>query len=120
MTIKYRIIEALKSGVCSIKFVKADGTERIMNCTRNLDLVPVEMWPKASMKYNENPTTDQIDVFDIDSRGWRSFKLSRLVSMDLHPDMDLFDELWEQVRSGYRQSIPEVFNLTGPKVEHYK
>lgn len=121
MTFKYHILEALMSGVCRITFTKVDGTVRTMNCTRNIEFVPAHARPPAAglnFKRSENPNSDQVDVFDMDKRQWRSFKMNNIISMDLRPDMDLFETIWSAVRQGYLDSIPPVFVLTEAAVDN--
>lgn len=57
----------------TVTFTKVDGTERVMNCTRNMSTIPVEFHPK-----NEDSvqSADNIRVFDLDVQGWRSFNFS--------------------------------------------
>ena len=124
MTFKYHILEALMSGVCRITFTKVDGTVRTMNCTRNLEFIPLHARPAKwsgggmNFKRSENPNSDQVDVFDMDKRQWRSFKMNNIISMDLRPDMDLFETVWSAVRQGYLDSIPPVFVLTEAAVDN--
>lgn len=121
MTLKYHILEALMSGVCRITFTKVDGTVRTMNCTRNIEFMPPHARPAAAglnFKRSENPNSDQVDVFDMDKRQWRSFKMNNIISMDLRPDMDLFETVWSAVRQGYLDSIPPVFVLTEAAVDN--
>jgi hypothetical protein len=55
----------------TVTFVKKDGTERVMNCTLQPDLLPaVELKEdKEPRKINDNVMA----VYDLDSKGWRSF-----------------------------------------------
>jgi len=114
MTIEQHIIEALMTGVCNIKFTKSDGTERVMKCTRNTDLIPESFRPKGS-EYKRNP--NQVCVYDIEKCGWRSFNMNNLISMDLDPDMDIFETIWYNIRHGYMEDIPSIFVLTEAATE---
>ncbi len=64
----------LAYGPTTVIFTKKDGTERVMNCTTNLELVPdepiVETVEKKEKKINE----DVMRVYDLDANGWRSFR----------------------------------------------
>jgi hypothetical protein len=58
-----------------VKFIKADGTNRIMRCTLNFDKIPrsdkpkkVDL-PKILKLLNTNKV---LHVFDLDKKGWRS------------------------------------------------
>ena len=79
----------------TIRFTKADGTERDMKCTLNWDLIP-ENPPMAVMSYSasivgrvdglvtesKKPRKESdpavIKVFDLEAQAWRSFRMDRL------------------------------------------
>jgi hypothetical protein len=65
------IKELLRDSVAEISFTKKDGTERIMKCTLQSNLIPEEHTPKGTSTAKEN--LDIINVFDLDKIGWRSF-----------------------------------------------
>ena len=89
-----QIVEAVKSlerhlhtGKLRVTFTKKDGTERVMLCTQNHALIPVEKMPKPA------PTVDAqgnavpvkaarpvpphlVVVFDLDKGEWRSFGIT--------------------------------------------
>ena len=65
----------LAFGPVTVTFSKKDGTERVMNCTTNSNLIPASpivesTEPKKEKKVNE----DVMPVYDLDARGWRSFR----------------------------------------------
>lgn len=66
----------LKTNQVTITFIKKDGTERVMNCTLQPELLPVVeiVEGKTPKKQSENT----MSVYDIDSKGWRSFTLKSL------------------------------------------
>lgn len=73
------LIEMLKNGPMSIVFTKVDGTQRLMNCTKNMSLVPGDKHPKGDGK----PTpANIIKVFDVDINEWRSFKYDSIISIN--------------------------------------
>lgn len=69
------LIEQLSKGIVTVSFTKKDGTERVMNCTRNSNLIPSEFQPKGETKH-ETESGDNIRVFDVEKQGWRSFNFS--------------------------------------------
>lgn len=73
---KNELLKKLASEVVSVTFTKKDGSERVMRCTKNLNLVPTEHQPKgeSSIEVKE----DNIRVFDVEKQGWRSFNYSSL------------------------------------------
>ena len=59
-----------------VVFVKSDGTERTMKCTRNFETIT------SSFSFNEKqpPMSDPvIKVFDIDIGQWRSFNINKVL-----------------------------------------
>lgn len=57
----------------TVTFTKKDGTERVMRCT----LQP-ELLPKVELKENSKPrkeSTTSMRVFDLDKNEWRSFTI---------------------------------------------
>ena len=73
----------LAFGPVKVTFTKKDGTERVMECTTAPSLVPEE---PAHMTNTDNPidfpvvkrekkiNEDICPVYDIESKGWRSFR----------------------------------------------
>lgn len=78
---KYALKEQLENGVVTVVFEKADGTERTMRCTLS-DLYVPQVEPQMLSEYDGNVAkparvlNDSVQrVWDIDSNGWRSFRL---------------------------------------------
>jgi hypothetical protein len=72
----------LKNGVCRVVFEKQDGTERVMHCTLSEDWVPVMDTFGVASKRASNP--DVLAVWDVDAKGWRSFRFDSIKSV-LYP-----------------------------------
>lgn len=68
--------ELLARGEVTVKFNKADGTERTMRCTKNFDMIPVDHHPAEheAVEYE-----DLLKVYDLDIGEWRAFKPSRVL-----------------------------------------
>ena len=65
----------LAFGPVKVTFTKKDGTERVMECTTALSLVPQEpvvegMTPKREKKVNEEVQS----VYDLENSAWKSFR----------------------------------------------
>jgi len=74
--------DLLKTNTVTVTFTKKDGTDRVMNCTLNPDMLPVvelkeDMIPKPERK----KSTTTIAVYDIDSNGWRSFTIKSITNV---------------------------------------
>ena len=65
----------LAYGPVTVVFTKKDGTEREMNCTTNSNLVPpVEVKESTEPKREKKPNDEVMPVYDLDAKGWRSFR----------------------------------------------
>jgi len=78
------VVEMLRNDVATVTFIKADGTERVMDCTLLNEVlsqrVPeVPKGEKPSKKKAPNPHT--LAVYDISADGWRSFRLDSVKSL---------------------------------------
>jgi len=79
----------------TVRFVKADGTERDMKCTLNWDLIPADVpmamtarvlvsvgglvtEEKKQRKAPKEPDPAVIKVYDLEAKSWRSFRMDRL------------------------------------------
>ena len=66
----------LFQGITTVTFTKVDGSERVMKCTLNEDYLPVPEQPEedAAPKPKRNLSPDVCRVWDIENKGWRSFR----------------------------------------------
>lgn len=69
--------QALVEDVVSVKFVKANGTVRDMNCTTSQKYIP--QLPSSESRSRQQPTKTVV-VWDIDAGDWRSFKCESVIS----------------------------------------
>jgi len=74
----------LAFGPVTLTFTKKDGTERVMECTTNPDLVPL-VEEKVHVTNTDNPidfpikkekkvNEEVMPVYDLEAKGWRSFR----------------------------------------------
>ena len=83
---KDELVEKLQQEVVQLKFTKADGSERLMICTKNIVHIPEDSRPKTEkvvkLDENGNPIeTDLITVWDMESQGWRSFNFGKVIEI---------------------------------------
>jgi len=83
---KDELLEKLQTEIVQLKFIKADGTERHMVCTKSIIHIPEEFLPKTDkvikLDENGNPIeTDLVTVWDMESKGWRSFNFGKLTEV---------------------------------------
>lgn len=73
----------LKNELCEVRFIKADGSKRIMYCTLLETFLPDEDYSGPSyetmLKRQNNPFL--ITVWDIEKMEWRSFTLDRFLRL---------------------------------------
>ena len=65
-----QIVLVLNSGVCSFKYTKKDGSERVAKGTRNPDVVREN---DATPKGTGVERNGVITYYDLDKAAWRSF-----------------------------------------------
>jgi len=74
-----RLLEDLD--IATVKFIKKDGSVRIMKCTINLKLVPKKDYPKGlkkgepwkpSQMMKRAEVHQQIRAYDLEKMGWRT------------------------------------------------
>ena len=87
---KEELLEKLQSGIVTVKFTKIDGTERVMVCTKSLELIPTEAHPVNTVlpKLDENGqpiVTQLVTVYDLEMKGWRSFLFNKVIEVDTEP-----------------------------------
>ncbi len=74
------LISILKEHICKISFTKLDGTVRVMKCTLKEGLLPIVSTdiPKPKKK----TSSEVIVVFDLEKKGWRSFRVDSYLDME--------------------------------------
>jgi hypothetical protein len=79
---KPELKDALKKGIVSVTFTKADGSKRTMHCTLNGELIPEDKRPIGnSVHLVKDP--DLFKVFDLDKQDWRSFRKERVLNYEV-------------------------------------
>ncbi len=73
--------QRLASGIVRVTFRKLNGDIRVMECTKNMDLVPPSMWPKGEIDPSDETRKTTIHVFDISAQGWRSIILENVIEV---------------------------------------
>ncbi len=73
------LVTQLQEGVKVVTFNKKDGSERVMTCTKSLDVIPEANHPTDGKAQKEG----LINVWDTSAQGWRSFYYDRVKSVDV-------------------------------------
>jgi hypothetical protein len=72
------LYNSLREGTLVVTFNKLNGDERVMTCTKKLDLIPEDSRPKTE----KTPPKGNVTVWDINAKGWRSFKYDRVTKIE--------------------------------------
>lgn len=64
----------LDFGPVTVTFTKVDGSERIMECTTNSELIPKVEQASSEPKKEKKKSDEAITVYDLQANGWRSFR----------------------------------------------
>jgi hypothetical protein len=75
---KEQIHEADRSGIINVQFTKKDGSLRAMRCSLQEKYLPPLM-NDTEITTKDNP--EVLAVWDIESHGWRSFRIDSVMSM---------------------------------------
>lgn len=73
---KYELKEKLENGVVTVVFEKVNGEERTMKCTLLNEYLPVSVEVEGKTTRTEGDNV--LSVWDIESQGWRSFRVDSL------------------------------------------
>lgn len=74
------LIDALQKETIKVTFTKANGDERVMTCTLQKELLPEVSNPADFQPKEEN--FEIVKVFDIDAKGWRSFRTDAITRVE--------------------------------------
>lgn len=91
---KDRLKELLQEGEVIVTFNKINGDTRVMSCTLNSNMIPVEFHPKVKeeqanqqsdnveMKKTEGKEDKVCVVYDVNAKGWRSFRWDNVTNVE--------------------------------------
>jgi hypothetical protein len=74
----------LEQNVLTVDFTKLDGDKRVMTCTLREDMKPHATKTDAMSQKKVREVSDAVvSVWDVNARGWRSFRYDRINSVDI-------------------------------------
>jgi hypothetical protein len=75
-----QVVEQLRKNVLLVKFTKVDGSKRTMRCT----LMPEHLPPPSEAKTTRRreKAAGQVVAYDLDKKGFRSFLVSNVESIE--------------------------------------
>jgi hypothetical protein len=78
------IVEQLRTKVVEVDFTKRDGSKRTMKCTLRVDMLPPPEKPVIDLtKPERKDNPEVIAAYDLESKGWRSFRLDSIESITI-------------------------------------
>jgi hypothetical protein len=80
------LIELLRDNVVVVTFTKVDGTERKMKCTLLAEYVPNAVTNSKVLLSDGGEggiNNNNISVWDIESSGWRSFRVESIKNVSI-------------------------------------
>lgn len=72
---------ALHSNEVTVSFIKKDGSERVMKCTLDPKVLPVE--PVIEGKTERKKSENTIAAYDLEAQAWRSFTIKSVKKVAL-------------------------------------
>ena len=68
-----------------IEFTKVDGSDRVMICTKNPEIITAEHMPNLAWTEDEQPRpyNKLLKVFDLEKQGWRSMRIANITAWEL-------------------------------------
>ena len=70
----------LLTSQCRVIFTKVNGEERNMVCTLKEDVIPKATKDPITQKKVRDLNEEVLAVWDVNKEGWRSFRISNVVS----------------------------------------
>jgi len=82
----------LEQNVLTVDFTKLNGDKRVMTCTLREDMKPaaVKTDPLSQKKVRE-VSDAVVSVWDVNAKGWRSFRYERINAVDI---VDEYEQEW--------------------------
>ena len=91
----------LEQNVVVVDFTKLNGDKRVMTCTLREDMKPAATKTDALSQKKVREISDAtVSVWDINAKGWRSFRYDRINSVNI---VDEYMMAWyTEVRDGHK------------------
>ena len=75
------VLDSLKQGITVVEFNKVNGEYRKMQCTLSESFLPEQIDIEEAIQ-KKKPNPDVIAVYDIEAKGWRSFRWANLQTVN--------------------------------------
>ena len=82
----------LEQNVLTVDFTKLDGDKRVMTCTLREDIKPPATKTEAMSQKKVREVSDAVvGVWDVNAKGWRSFRYDRINSVNI---VEAYQQEW--------------------------
>ena len=82
----------LEQNVLTVDFTKLNGDKRVMTCTLREDIKPAATKTDAMSQKKVREVSDAVvSVWDVNAKGWRSFRYDRVNAVDI---VDEYEQQW--------------------------
>ena len=90
--IKGDLKNLLEQNVLVVDFTKLNGDKRVMTCTLREDMTPRATKDDAMSQKAVREVSDAVvSVWDVNAKGWRSFRYDRINSVNI---VEEYDQNW--------------------------
>jgi len=90
--IKSDLKNLLEQNVLVVDFLKLNGDKRVMTCTLREDMKPAATKADPLSQKKVREISDAVvSVWDVNAKGWRSFRYARINSVDI---VDNYEQSW--------------------------
>lgn len=79
--IRTKMVEELQSGTKVVTFTKVNGEKRVMTCTLDANLITEDVREDV-VKSPKAVNEEVLPVWDVNAKGWRSFRIDSVVSFE--------------------------------------
>ena len=78
------VVNLLKTNNVSVRFLKADNTERVMLATLRPEAIKHYVFQKKAEEPDKvQITNDYCTVWDLEKKAWRTFRFETIISYDI-------------------------------------
>jgi hypothetical protein len=77
------LVDMLRHNIVTVTFTKVNGDERVMKCTLRSEMIPNAPTQNGELVVEQKQSSNNVSVWDVDSQGWRSFRVASVRSISV-------------------------------------
>jgi hypothetical protein len=77
------LVDMLRHNIVTVTFTKVNGDERVMKCTLRSERSPNAPTQNGELVVEQKQSSNNVSVWDVDSQGWRSFRVASVKSISV-------------------------------------